>query len=305
VAKVSLSSLYSFVSCWVQSRDVLRVLAQSDQLNSTNNANTTLLKFLPKQNQEFSYHLQWTATKIVAVEQPAVQVIAAGPYGQVNVGTAAGDTTEQIGTKQVGPSTHGLMSDLRLIGRTVFAAGMRRQVYERTSAGTWVPVHGTMLHQPSTKEVRGFNALHGLTESEIAAAGWYGEIYRRRGTTWSREDSGTNVILNDIHIAPNGTTYACGQKGTLLQNSGSGWELIEQEEMEDEIRSLQWFGDRLYLSTDEQLFSMDRKGSIKAVKVTTAEATFNALHAADGVLLSVGNKDIWWTTDAKKWHRID
>jgi hypothetical protein len=290
----------------VQNRDVLRVLAQSDQLNSSNNANTTLLKFLPKQDQIFSFHLQWTATKIVAADQPVVQVIAVGPDGRANVGTPAGDTTEQIGTKQEGPGVHGLISDLRLIGKTIFAAGMRRQVYERTSPSTWQPVHGTILQRPSLTEVRGFNALHGLTESEIAAAGWYGEIYRRRRNTWSSEDSGTNLILNDIHITPDGTTYACGQKGTLLRNSGSGWEPIDHGATDDEIHSLQWFADRLFLATDEQLFSMDRRGSIKAVNVTTAaSSTFGSLHAADGVLLSVGTKDIWWTADAKKWHRLD
>lgn len=302
---VPLSSLFSFVAGWVQSRDVLRVLAQSDELNSKNNANTTLLKFLPAQNQKFSFHLQWTATKIVAVEQPAVQVIAVAPHGQVNVGTAAGDTTEQIGTQKEGPSVHGLIRDLRLIGKTVFAAGMGRQVYERASAGTWVPVHGSILQPLSLTEVRGFNALHGLAEAEIAAAGWYGEIYRRRGNVWSREDSGTNVILNDIHIAPDGTTYACGQKGTLLRNTGSGWELIDHQATDREIRSLQWFADQLFLATDQQLFSMDRAGNIKAVKVTSQSSTFYALHAADGVLLSVGLKDVWWTTDVKKWHRLD
>jgi hypothetical protein len=301
-----LSSVYSFVGCFVQSSDVLRVLAQSDELNEHKNPNTTLLKFLPAQNQKFSFHLRWTATKILTVERPKSEVLAAGPDGRVCIRTASGDAQEQIGTPNEGPSVNGLIRDMRVIGATVFAAGMGRQVYERMSGGRWNPIHGSILQPLSLKEVRGFNAIHGLDESEIVAAGWYGEIYRRRVNLWSAEDSGTNIIINDVHIVPGGTTFACGQKGTLLRDSGSGWQMIDHQVTDDEIRSLQWFRDKLYAATDEDLFAMDSHGKFKRVKVTqTGQSSFDSLHANDGVLMSVGPKDIWWTRDANKWHRLD
>jgi hypothetical protein len=306
MADVTLSSVYSFADGFVQSGTVLRVLAQSDELNSKSVPNSTLLKFLPTTQEKFSFHLDWTAMKLVAMQTPSVLVLAAASDGRVSVSTTAGVTLEKIGTSGEGPSVNGLIRDLRTIGAGIFAAGMGRQVYQRVSAGTWVAIHGRMLQPASLTEVRGFNAIHGLNESELLAGGWFGEIYRRKGKSWREEDSGTNVILNDVHITPEGTSFACGQMGTLLYNSGRGWQKVDHDGTEDEIHSLQWFDGKLYLATDEALFTVDSGGKLKRVKVSASGgSTFQALHANDGVLLSVGIKDIWWTRDARKWHRLD
>lgn len=305
MAPVALSSVYSFVAGFVQTRDILRVLAQSDELNADQVPNTTLLKVLPSQGQKLSFHLLWTATKVVVTGNQPAELIVAGPDGKVDVGTPGGDFQEKIGSPTEGPSVNGLIRDLRLIGDAVFAAGMGRQVYQRVARASWVPLHGGVLQAADLREVRGFNAIHGRDPSELVAVGWHGEIYRRRGAAWHIEDSGTNAILNDVHVIPNGTAFAGGQGGILIRNSGPGWQILDQGEIEDEIRTLQWFGDRLFIATDDQLFAMDSRDRLSVVKVTPSGSTFDSLHAQDGVLLSVGPKDIWWTKDAKKWQRIE
>ena len=303
MAVPDLSSVYTFAEGCVHSADVLRVLVQVDELNAKKVPNTMLLRYEPATRDKEGFDLDWTAIKIVSRADPSLLVLAVGPEGQVCVATAAGMSTEQIGTSNEGPPADGLIRDMRIIGSGVFAAGMGRQVYQRVSAGRWKPIHGRILQPQSLTEVRGFNALHGLDESEFLAVGWYGEIYRRKGKTWREEDSGTNVILNDVHVAPDGTAYAAGQMGVLLRNAGKGWRIIDHGGTKEQIYGLQWFADRLFLATEDELFSLE-KDKLKRIKFQR-ESTFQSLDANDGVLLSVGAKDIWWTRDARKWNRVD
>jgi hypothetical protein len=276
---------------------------QVDELNSRNVLNTMLLKYSPGTREKTGFDLDWTAVKLVALERPSLLVLAVGPDGRVCVGTSASTTIEQIGTSKEGPPADGLIRDMRIIGAEIFAAGMGRQVYQRVSTGRWKPIHGRILQPASLTEVRGFNAIHGLDESEFLAVGWYGEIYRRTGKTWREEDSGTNVILNDVHVAPNGTAYTAGQMGVLLKNAGKGWRIIDHGATKEQIYGLHWFDDRLFVATGDELFSLE-KDKLKRIKFPR-ESTFQSLHANDGVLLSVGAKDIWWTKDARKWNRVD
>jgi hypothetical protein len=305
MATLPLSAVYTFVAGIVHDRNTIRVLAQADALNAHGNLNTTFLKFLVAEDKKVSFHVLFTLVKLIAIQTPESTVIAVGPDGRVNVGTAKGEYQEQIGTPKEGPSVHGLIRDLRLIGSDVIAVGMGRQAYRRGAPCKWTPFHKGILQDISLTEVRGFNAVHGLSEREFVAVGWYGEIYRWNEKSWVREESNTNVILNDVHVTPNGRTYVGGQKGLILQNSGAGWELGPHDFTDDEIRSLQWFGDKLYIATDDALFAMDSRGRVNEVKVSGDASTFDSLHAGDGVLLSVGAKDICWTNDAKHWHRLD
>ncbi len=305
MATLPLSAVYTFVTGIVHDRNTIRVLAQADALNAHGNLNTTFLKFLVAEDKKFSFHVLFTLVKLIAIQIPESSVIAVGPDGSVNVGTAKGESLEQIGTPKEGPSVHGLIRDLRLIGSDVIAVGMGRQAYRRAAPGKWTPFHKGILQDISLTEVRGFNAVHGLSEKELVAVGWYGEIYRWNGKSWAGEESNTNLILNDVHVAPNGNTYVGGQKGLLLQNSGTSWEMASPDFTDDEIRSLQWFNDELYIATDDALFALDSRGRVKEVKVSRDACTFDSLHAADGVLLSVGTKDIYWTNDARHWHRLD
>jgi hypothetical protein len=307
MANIPLSSVYTFAGGFVQDRNTIRALAQSDDLNAKRVPNSTLLKFLLDDGAKFSFHLLWTATELVVQTTPQSAVVAAGPDGRVNVGTARGDSQEQIGRAGEGPGLHGVIRDVKCLGSDIVAVGMGRQAYRRDVSGSWSAFHQGILQTPDLRVVRGFNAVHGLSGAELVAVGWYGEIYRWTASGgWGVEDSGTNLILNDVHVTPDGTAYACGQKGLLLRNSHGAWQQVAKDCTDDEIRSLQWFDGRLYMSTDEALLAMDSRDRVTQVKVSAnTESTFDTLHAADGVLLSVGPKDICWTTDAKRWNRLD
>jgi hypothetical protein len=307
MANIPLSSVYTFAGGFVQNRTTIRVLGQSDELNAKQIPNSTLLKFIPEDGTKFSFHLLWTATKIVVSAVPQLALIAAGPDGRVNVGNAMGDRLEQIGSANEGPGIHGDIRDLRGLGSDIVAVGMGRQAYRRNELGAWVAFHESVLQVPDLTQVRGFNAAHGTSANELVAVGWYGEIYRWSiKSGWMQEDSGTNLILNDVHMTTDGTTFACGQKGLLLMNANGTWRQVTNDAVEDEIRSLQWFDGKLYLATNDAFLVMDSRGRITPVKISaSADVTFDSLHASDGVLLSVGPKDVYWTTDAKRWNRLD
>ncbi|MCY1449154.1 hypothetical protein D9M71_658760 [compost metagenome] len=104
--------------------------------------------------------------------------------------------------------------------------------------------------------------------------------------------------------AGNGVVYASGRKGLLLKGRDDSWEVIDHQSMIDDIWDLAWYHDKLYLSTMHGLFTLDQD---KLLAVDFGEDSPNScyhLSAADGVLWSIGGKDIM-AFDGNSWTRID
>lgn len=68
-----------------------------------------------------------------------------------------------------------------------------------------------------------FLAVWGSGADDVFVVGQPGLIYHWDGTTWSREQSGTDATLTDVWGDGTGTVYATGHRGTILRrNAASG-----------------------------------------------------------------------------------
>lgn len=119
-----------------------------------------------------------------------------------------------IDPKPTGPSVHGVIRDLRIIGANVYAAGMRRQVYRRERDHQWVHIDRGVVQEPLLTTIAGFNSIDGIGEKELYAAGFGGEIWTRQNDVWKQINSPTNLILNKVLVVDK-TVYICGQRGVL------------------------------------------------------------------------------------------
>jgi len=52
------------------------------------------------------------------------------------------------------------------------------------------------------------------------------DVFHWDGTSWSEEDSGTSEVLWSVCAVPDGAVWAVGEAGTVIRNSGSGWETL-------------------------------------------------------------------------------
>ncbi|QDH70347.1 hypothetical protein [Marilutibacter alkalisoli] len=181
---------------------------------------------------------------------------------------------------------------------------MNRQVWRRDDAQQWVSLDQGAKPVDGHKEVVGFEAVDGFSESDIYAVGWNGEIWQFDGKAWSQKESPTPLVLTRVLCAGDGAVYASGRKGLLLRGCGNAWEIIDHQSMIDDIWDLAWYREELYLSTMHGLFALDGD---KLLPVDFGDDTPDSCHrlsVADGVLWSIGGKDIM-AFDGAQWKRID
>jgi hypothetical protein len=298
------SEVFSFGQALVQDRHTLRVVAQADEINRHGAPNTTLMKWMLRDARRVDFHLDWYVGPIALTTSPTFQYFAAGPDGRCAVADLQSHHIEQIGSALSGPSVHGVIRDIRWIDGSLYATGMSRQVYRRSLQGRWDHIDQGVLLPPDTETTRGFNSIAGTRADDIVCVGFGGEIFGFDGKRWSAQDSGTNVILNRVKSFPQGM-IACGQMGVLLLRRQGHWVDLLQEDTKEQIWDIEWFADRLYFATEGALYTLEAGGVAKEVEIDSKrELSFGFLHAHDGVMISSGTKDVFWTSDGKTWHEL-
>ena len=240
--------------------------------------------------------LKWSIIKGTVVLKPKHQGVFLGVGGEIMC-LGSGDTHyEQI------EDVSGHMRGIGAIDDEAYACGMNLQVYHRKGANKWVAIDKGMRLAKS-KEVRGFECIGGFSKKEIYASGWNGEIWQYHGKKWEQNDSPTKLIMTALCCGEDENVYIAGQSGTLLRGRNGEWEILKQS-MKEDIWSLAWFDGDLYASTMRGVYKL-QDDKLKEVKFGKDEPeTFYHLSAADGVLWSIGPKDVM-SFDGKKWSRID
>jgi hypothetical protein len=245
----------------------------------------------------------WTAGTAVA-KHPREQLCAVGTYGGVLMLGSGDRHEEQIAPNGELPKNRGPLRGVRCIGDHVYVVGMNRQAYRRNTDNAWVSFDAGARPSPSDKTVVGFEAVDGFSESEIYAVGWDGEIWAYDGKLWKQVDSPTNLTMTSLRCGGDGLCYAAGRRGLLVRGRGSKWDLVEHESIIDDIWGLEWYADRLYLATMDALYTLV-DGKLHVVEFgSDAPGTCYHLSAGDGVLWSIGAKDLM-AFDGNTWTRID
>jgi hypothetical protein len=188
---------------------------------------------------------------------------------------------------------------LGIVDGMAYAAGMNRQVYRRSGAGTWI----TIDFEPDASKVCGFEAIHGFNDEDLYAVGWNGEIRHFRNGLRRPVESPTNVILSSVCCAPNGNVYACGKKGSILMGAENKWRIIEQELTQEDFWSVVWFRGSAYVSSMRFVYRFDGE---KLSRIDMGPDWPKSCYhlATDGELLvSTGKKDIM-AFDGDRWRRI-
>jgi hypothetical protein len=180
---------------------------------------------------------------------------------------------------------------------------MMRQVYRRDGEHSWTAIDRGMRASRKSR-VCGFEAIDGFSKKEVYAAGYRGEIWRYDGKTWRQVDSPTEYLLSNLLCAGDETAYACGQNGLLLRGRRDRWEIVEHSSTKQDLWGLAWYQGKLYLSSTRQIFTL-KKGKLETIR-TGKDNPLTAYHlsARDGLLWSIGAKDVM-SFNGKKWVRID
>jgi hypothetical protein len=295
----------TFRSGFVQNRNIGRVIAVIDEISDQGSDSCQAMKWV-RDSQEWSYFLlEWAATRILVLEEPQVQLFITGPDGIVLKMTADGESEEHIDNSDEGLRARGPARDLRYIGSHIYMTGMGRQVYRREGDNNWIRFDQGIVRPIGSTEICGFNSIDGLTEKEIYAVGFKGEIWRYLKNKWQPVESPTNLVLHCVRAVDKDLVFVSGQKGLLIKGSGNRWELIDHDATNKDIWSIEWYNEQLYAACDDALFVYKENNQVDKVDTGLGDKiTSRYLHSNDGVLWSFGPKNIIWTEDGIRWNEV-
>lgn len=179
------------------------------------------------------------------------QIFLIGSNGDVEVTSKDEAWDEIIDSSENGPSSLRNINGACVIGEHVYVVGMRRQVYRRVlESRSWDRFDDGCFVQNATTEIFGLNAIHGLTESEIYAVGFRGEIWCYNNSKWNQIESPAEINLYSVCKLNKGDVIVGGGLGILLRGNSNGFYSINHNITEYSITSIVEFYNKIFI-TDE------------------------------------------------------
>jgi hypothetical protein len=256
--------------------------------------------------QGFSLNCQ--LTRIEVLDLSSRTLIATTNRGNVMVARGHQITEEHVDFDNEGPVKHGYICGLKKIGGVVYAVGMGRQIYRRDLNRGWKPRGLAILQEDieNPLDIRGFQSIGGINEKEIYAVGWKGEIWMGgEGRNWERVDTATNLLLLGITVAPSGLVYVCGQNGLILRGRGHHWEILEQQDVEDDLTHIAYFRERIFVTGPLGLYRVHDDNTFESMVLSCPIAReLRKLHIAGECLWAFGKTNMAWTEDAMTWMEV-
>ncbi|MDR6674721.1 hypothetical protein [Xanthomonas sp. 1678] len=247
-----------------------------------------------------NFYVRAISAGICAVRGAAPEILTLCADGSVHRAAPDGQAYEETGEEK--PSKHGLLRDIRPIGGSVYATGFGRQVYVRKDRA-WQRCDEGVVEDPAADRLNGFESIDGFDEDEIYAVGHQGEIWCCRHGVWQQRESPTDSILENVLCASDGAVYISGQSGIVMRGRADRWERIEHELTEETFWDMAWFGDRLWLSTTNALYTLQGDKLERVETGLPGDQTFRYLDANAQCLWSSGERHLA-AFDGAHWTRI-
>jgi hypothetical protein len=277
----------------VRYADLGYLLAMHDHDVAEGRTGSLLLTWEPGHNGAVA--LPWTAIAGTVCHVPNERYLALGVNGEVRRMGGGEQGDEHIPVRAP-------MRSIRGIARGyACAVGTDRQVYLRQGNGQWNCIDASARWGGGTdEETVTFRSVDGFGANEIYVVGDCGEIWRYDGHRFHPVLSGTESDLYQVRCADDGWVYVCGADGTLLCGRGEHFKRIASGQVRDTLSGLESFDGKMFLATDSALFLLDGK-SLRPIDFDGAHPRdCGALSAADGLLWSIGQKDVM-AFDGQRW----
>ena len=295
----------TFTGVRIVHNNLVYVSAVIDELAEEKIDHTIILRYL---NGEWGADgIQFSSCGMWPLDSDSTGLISIGIDGNVVELNFPGEKYEHIDESDEGPSRLVHLKAVKKIGENIYVAGMARHVYYRNKEKFWVSMDRE-VYVPNVKITSpcGFLAIDGNHENEIYAVGLGGEIWCYDGH-WVKEESPTSVTLTRITTTSKKEMCIVGLAGVVIYGRKGRWDIIDQTITKKNFWGCANFGDMIYLSNYNGVYILkDDRSNIDQIKLGFSEDFTTAyLDSRDGVMWSVGHKDIAFTTDGVTWTALE
>jgi hypothetical protein len=195
--------------------------------------------------------------------------------------------------------SYGYVNTIRNIDGELYVCGYGRQVYRRR-AGLWASIADDIL----TRETgRGFFDIDGADKQHIYAVGWHGEVYFYDGKRWHRDNSPTTLYLASVRCLSAEEVWICGDNGIVLHGKVNQWNVIQDDNFRGHWYCIEEHTGTVYLAGHASLAYVDGDAIAPVDTGLNKDITTHRLHAKEGLLWSIGEKDIL-VFDGNSWQEI-
>jgi hypothetical protein len=290
---------FVFGKGWVHSADLMYFYGATSEMNEADEFESVVLR---RQGNEWG--LWQVATRLCSVvtadNRGERVVVCTGIDGYVEIG----ERPEAIDNAEDGPNELRHITFVRPFGQRILAVGMSRMVYERdVAAGPWRRMDDGIRIPRQSLEIDGLKSIDGDGRGNYVAVGLRGGIWIYRNGRWHSIASPTNVKLESVRWIDD-VIYAAGGGGLLFRGRPDALELVEQTATDETFWSIESYRHELYLATrSNSLWRLVGDDLVPVELPRTPPVTTGWLHANDGVLLSVGERDLA-LYDGEAWRRL-
>lgn len=245
----------------------------------------------------------WLACSGTVCHVPIERYVMLGTDGSVEASGGGTVKEEAIANCGIDPKKRGPLREIRGIAKgRAYAVGTCRQAYVRDDEDQWRCIDQSAQVGDTPITDTSFESIDGFSEQEIYTVGWEGEIWKYDGSVFTQQNSPTNLALYKVRCAPDGFAYACGQLGTLLRGRDDQWEVIEHDSTREDLWGMEYFDGQLYVSSTHFVYRLEDGKLIPIDFGDDAPRTCYHLSAADGIMWSIGPKDVM-EFDGANWKR--
>lgn len=299
------SHTHTFTGVFVAEPNRVYVPAISDRLTEEGMDHTLVFRWRDDTWVHIPFDVAINAVCVTEPTKPSLTLFSMSAGGEVTIDTFSGTTVEVVDDSDEGPSDLLQLRCMRPIGSRVYVAGLGRRAYRRLRPDEWEAFDDGVFVPRARRTVPvGFEAIDGLRESAIYAVGYLGEIWFYDGRRWIQQDSPTNVVLNCVRCRSADQVYVGGMAGTIIRGSNGSWEVIEQDETEEDFWGMTLFRDRVYLSNYDGVWVLDGDDLQRVDMGLGSKFSTAYLDADDEVMWSVGQKHLAVTRDGQTWEEV-
>jgi hypothetical protein len=288
---------FSIIDCAVRSSDAFVFLLRDVKDSSDGKEpRKRLATYFPSGDGKVGWagYSGFTRARLAVASSPSTQAVIVAADGTVAAqGSGFSGMEPPIARGSDATPLYTSMHALATIGGLVYAVGPWHAVCRRTAPGVWESIaHRSSLPIPRRDEygsnAEGFNAIGAFGERDIYCGGGKGDLWRFDGVDWHRCNVPTNMIIENICCAGDGTVYLGLQGGSVLRGRVDDWNFIHDGKFSVPFRDMVWFDGCVWCTSDYGIWTI-RDGVLEEAAVPNeVRACSGALSAGDGVMLLAG-----------------